>query len=50
MLAIKQIYKKWSDIVDMTYQKQTEMRNSKITFSNQTRVKDEEFQIKVEEF
>jgi len=50
MLEIKKIYKRWSDIVDKTYQKQEDMKEDNKVFSNQTMEKDADFRKKIEEF
>lgn len=50
MLEIKGIYNMWSKIVNLTYKKQEDMKEDNLVFSNQTRVKDKDFQTKVDEF
>lgn len=50
MLDIKQMYSKWSQIVDRTYTKYDEMKERNEIFSKQTTEKDKEFQVKVDEF
>merc|ERR1711977_55761 len=50
MLEIKNIYKRWGDIVDLTYKKQDDMNEENKSFATETRNKDHDFNVKIEEF
>jgi hypothetical protein len=50
MLEIKTIYKRWGDIVDLTYKKQKDMNEENKSFANDTKKIDNEFSIQIAEF
>lgn len=50
MLEIKTIYKRWGDIVDLTYKKQHDMNEENKSFANDTKKTDHDFSLQIADF
>ena len=50
MLEIKTIYKRWGDIVDLTYKKQNDMNEENKSFANDTKKTDYDFSLQIADF
>jgi hypothetical protein len=50
MLEIKTIYKRWGDIVDLTYKKQSDMNEENKSFANDTKKTDYDFSLQIADF
>ena len=50
MLEIKTIYKRWGDIVDLTYKKQHDMNEENKSFANDTKKTDYDFSLQIADF